>query len=283
MIDRAVRLDQLLHDAILLADGPRDDAVARHLRSARLSLHEMQRSQDLVVVDVLSGRVFSNGLPVPLARTELALMFALALHGPAGAPREVLAEDLYPGHPLEGALPALKVIVHRVRRRIGCHSVIRHAHRRLALGERVQLELPEIEKDVHAALVSPALDDLQRERFSRLRHRMLDGRPTFLLEWPWFDDCETRVRDLSEQISVVLARDALRREAYQEAVDYASDLTRSDPLNESAAEIAIRALLLAGDRIAAILEYRRYASVLRREVDSRPPQSLRELVDGPAP
>ncbi len=283
MFERAERLDQLLHDAILLAEEPRDNAVARHLRSARLSLHEMRRGQDVVLVDVLSGRVFSNGMPVPLARAELALVFALALHGPAGSPRELLAEDLYPDSSLEAALRALKVTVHRVRRRIGCHAVIRYFDRRLLLGERVHLELPQLEKDVHAALVSEALDDLQRERFSRLRQRMLDGRPAFLLEWPWFDECEARLRDLSEQISLVLARDALRREAYQDAVDYASDLTRSDPLNESAAEIAIRAFLLAGDRTAAILEYHRFASVLRREIDSRPPQSLRALVDDRAP
>jgi len=275
------RLDQLLHDAILLADVPRNNAVAQHLRSARLSLHEMRRSDDLILVDVISGRVFSNGMPVALGRTELALMVALALRGPRGTPREVLAEDLYPGRSPEHALSALRVTEHRVRRRIGSHAAIRHFDRRVMLGERSHFELPQIERDVHASLVSDALDDLQRERFSRLRQRMLNGRPSFMLEWPWFDECEERLRALGEQISVVLARDALRREAYQDAVDYASDLMRSDPLNEGAAEIAIRAFLLAGDRTAAILEYHRYASVLRREIDSHPPQSLRALVDAP--
>jgi DNA-binding SARP family transcriptional activator len=283
VFDRTDLLDQLLHDALLLAERPRDNAVARHLRSARLSLHEMRGRGGRVVIDVLSGRVFSNGLPVPFSRAELALVFALALHGPAGAPRDVLAEDLYPGNGVEAGLRALKVTVHRIRQRIASDAFIRYAERRWFLGENVRLELPQIEKDVHAALVADALDDLQRERFSRLRQRMLDGRPAFLLEWPWFDECETRIQDLCEQMSLVLARDALRRNAYQDAVDYASDLMRADPLNESGAEIAIRAFLLAGDRTAAILEYRRYASVLRREVDSRPSQSLRELVDAAAP
>ena len=281
MIERAEQLEQLLHDAILLADAPRDNAVARHLRSARLSLHELQRGE-LVLIDVLSGRVFSNGMPVALAPSELALVFALAMHGRAGAPREMLAEDLYPGSSLENALSSMKVTVHRLRRRVGRHDVIRYVDRRLVLGERVSVELQQIEKDVHAALLRDTLDDPQRDRFARLRQRMLDGRPAFLLAWPWFDECESRVRGLAEQLSLVLARDALRRENYQDAVDYASDLMRTDPLDESAAEIAIRAFLLAGDRTAAILEFRRYASFLRREGDSRPSPSLRALVDDAA-
>jgi DNA-binding SARP family transcriptional activator len=281
VIERVERLEQLLHDAILLADVPRDNAVARHLRSARLSLHELKRG-DIVLIDVLSGRVFSNGMPVALAPSELALVFALAVHGRAGAHREVLAEDLYPGNSLENALSSMKVTVHRVRKRVGCQEVIRYVDRRVVLGERVSIELQQIVKEVHAALVGDALDDAQRDRFARLRQRMLDGRPAFLLAWPWFDECEARVRDLTDQISLVLARDALRRENYQDAVDYASDLMRADPLDESAAEIAIRAFLLAGDRTAAVLEYRRYASVLRREIDSRPSPSLRALVDEPS-
>jgi DNA-binding SARP family transcriptional activator len=279
VIERVERLDQLLHDAILLAEAPHDNPVARHLRSARLSLHEMRRTEDAVSIDVLAGRVLANGVPIALTRAELALVFALAVHGRAGASRDVLAEDLYPGSAPESALRAMKVTVHRVRRRVGFQDVIRYADHRLLLGDRVGVELPRIERDVHGALVANALDGLQRDRFERLRQRMLDGRPAFLLEWPWFDECEARVRDLTQQISLVLARDALRREHYQHAVDYATDLMHADPLDESAAEIAIRAFLLAGDRTAAILEYRRYASVLRREVDSRPSQSLRALVD----
>jgi DNA-binding SARP family transcriptional activator len=283
VIERVERLNQLLHDAILLAEAPRDNPVARHLRSARLSLHEMRDGEDVVSVDVLSGRVFAKGVPIVLARSELALMFALAVHGRAGAPRELLAEDLYPDSPRESALGAMKVAVHRVRRRIGFHDVIRYVDRRLVLGERVDVELPRIEKEVHAALVADTLEGSQRDRFARLRQRMLDGRPAFLLEWPWFDECEARVRDLAQQISLALARDALRREEYQLAIDYASDLMHADPLDESASEIAIRAFILAGDRTAAILEYHRYASVLRRDSDSRPSQSLRALVDVPSP
>lgn len=282
MIERVERLEQLLHDAILLAENIAENPVARHLRCARLSLGEMRGTHDGVTVDILSGRVLAAGVPVALSRSELALVLALAVHGRSGASRELLADDLYPGSPLEAAFRSMKVTVHRVRRRIGSHDVLRCLDGGLMLGERVTVELPHIERDVHAALTTDGIDSEQRDRFEHLRQRMLDGRPAFLLDWPWFDECEARVRELGEKISLVLARDALKREQYQRAVDYATDLLHTDPLNESAAEIAIRAFLLAGDRTAAVLEYHRYATVLRREIDSRPSSSLRALVDEPS-
>ena len=76
-----------------------------------------------------------------------------------------------------------------------------------------------------------------------------------------------------------MARDALQQERYERAIDLAMELVREDPLDEVAAEVAIRAFLLAGNRTAAVLEYRRYASALRREIDSPPSDDLRALVD----
>ena len=102
-----------------------------------------------------------------------------------------------------------------------------------------------------------------------------------MLEWPWFDDVERRLRDLGHDLTLVLARDALRQERYERAIDLALELVREDPLDEVAAEVAIRAFLLAGNRTAAVLEYRRYASTLRREADIRPSDDLRALVGDP--
>jgi DNA-binding SARP family transcriptional activator len=99
-----------------------------------------------------------------------------------------------------------------------------------------------------------------------------------MLEWPWFDDTEERLRKHGRELSTSLARDALHSENYQRALDLAAELVSDDPLDETAAELAIRACLLAGNRAAAILEYRRYASALRVELDSNPSSDLRALV-----
>ncbi len=100
-----------------------------------------------------------------------------------------------------------------------------------------------------------------------------------MLEWPWFDETEQHLRQLGHDVTVLLARDALRRDHYERTIELASEIAREDPMDEAAAEIAIKAFLLAGNRTAAVLEYRRYASVLRREIDCRPSDDLRALVN----
>ncbi|MEA2663930.1 MAG: Bacterial transcriptional activator domain [Candidatus Eremiobacteraeota bacterium] len=280
MIGQTERLAQLLHDAILIAETAREEAVLRHLRGARLSLHESTQADVPVRVDLLSGRVFACGLPVALSRTELAVVIALALNE-RGLPRELLAEDLHPGFDSTAAAKALKVTVHRARRRIGSADAIYYAGGRYALGKSVDVELPRLETELRHLRFEDTVTTEQRERLERLRQRVLDGRPSFVLEWPWFDETEQRLRELGRELALVLARDALRQERYERAIDLALELVREDPLDEVSAEFAIRAFLLAGNRTAAVLEYRRYASVLRREIDGRPGDGLRALVEEP--
>lgn len=277
MIERTERLAQLLHDAILIAESSRERTVLGYLRGARLSLQEGADAAS-VRVDLLSGRVFAGGVPVALSRAELAVMLALSVNE-RGASREILVEDLYPGTARDAAANTLKVNVHRVRRRVGSPDVIRYVGGRYALGERVDVELPRLEAEVRRAQLEGSLAPERADRFERLRQRVLDGRPEFVLEWPWFDEIERRLRELGREITLLLAREALRRDSYERAIDLATELVRDDRLDEAAAEIAIRGFLLAGNRTAAVLEYRRYASAMRNE-HGRPDEGLRELVEG---
>lgn len=277
MIQRTERLTQLLQDAMLIAEQSRDRALLRHLRGARLSLHDSTQPDIPIRVDLLSGRVFSHGLPVPLSRAELAVVIAVSLNE-RGVSREMLAEDLYPGTDVLAAGNVLKVNVHRVRRRIGSADVIRYSSGRYVLGEIVDVELPRLEVELRRFAIDETLSIERCDRLENLRQRVLDGRPTFVLEWAWFDGVEQRLRELGREITLVLARDALRKERYERAIELATELVHDDPLDEVAAEFAIRAFLFAGNRTAAVLEYRRYASALRREIDSRPSEGLRSLV-----
>lgn len=280
MIERTERLAQLLHDAILIAERSRERVVLSHLRGARLSLHDSVQTNVPIRVDLLSGRVFARGVPVPLSRAELAVVIALAINE-RGVPRETLAEDLYPDTELFSAANTLKVNVHRVRRRIDSPDVIQYVAGRYGLGECVDVELPRVEAELRHLRIQELLTAEQRDRLERLRQRVLDGRPAFVLEWPWFDGVERRLNDIGHDLTLVLARDALRQERYERAIDLALELVHEDPLDEVAAEVAIRAFLLAGNRTAAVLEYRRYASTLRREADIRPSDDLRALVGDP--
>ena len=277
MVERTERLAQLLQDAILIAETSQHDGVLRHLRGARLSLVDVVRTSVPISIDLLSGRVFARGLPVPLSRSELALVTMLAVHT-RGLHRELIAENLHPDAEPISAVNAVKVSVHRTRRRLGAIDVIRYHEGRYTLGERVDVELPRLEGELRGLRVEASLTSEQRDRFEQVRQRVLDGRPAFMLEWPWFDDTEQRLRNLGRELCTSLARDAVHAENYQRALDLAAELVRDDPLDETAAELAIRACLLAGNRAAAILEYRRYASALRVELDSNPSSDLRALV-----
>ncbi|HEV2606552.1 MAG TPA: BTAD domain-containing putative transcriptional regulator [Xanthomonadaceae bacterium] len=268
---------QLLHEAILVAERTRDRTVLRHLRGARLSLHESFDTDVPIRVDIISGRVFARGLPIAFSRAELAVVIALALNE-RGVPSELLAEDLYPNADITAAANTLKVNVHRVRRRAGSHNVIRHADGRYRLGETIDVDLPRAESELRCLRLGRCLTSEARDRMERLRRRVLEGRPAFILQWSWFDETEQRLRELGRELTLLLARDALDEEHYQRALELVAELGREDPLDEVAAEIAIRAFLLAGDHAAAVLHYRRYASVLQREINSRPSEDLRALV-----
>jgi len=277
VIERTDHLAQLLHEAILVAERTRDRTVLRHLRGARLSLHESFDTDVPIRVDIISGRVFARGLPIAFSRAELAVVIALALNE-RGVPSELLAEDLYPNADMTAAANALKVNVHRVRRRAGSRNVIRHAGGRYCLGETIDVDLPRVESELRCVRLGRSLTSEARDRMERLRQRVLEGRPAFILQWSWFDETEQRLQELGRELTLLLARDALHEEHYQRALELVAELGRNDPLDEVAAEIAIRAFLLAGDHAAAVLHYRRYASVLRREINSCPSEDLRALV-----
>ena len=104
------------------------------------------------------------------------------------------------------------------------------------------------------------------------------GRPPCVARWDWFEPIEEHMRRLARDVNVILARDALLAGNVDRALTLAHRLSVNDPLDEEAQEIAIRALLQAGDRAAAIFEYRRYRELLQRELDEEPSTTLRRLV-----
>ena len=278
MVERTARLAELLKDAILMAEERPEPDLLTHLREAQSRLRVADEASAPVLVQLVSGRVFLQGLPIALRPRELALVIALALHE-RGVHRDILKEDLYPELDGHSAVNALKVLVHRVRRRIGCMDVIRFDAGTYRFGDTVAVDLPFIENRLRRFSVANGIEADERDEIVRLRNRLLDGRPAFVLEWEWFDDVERRLRDMARDVGVILGYDALRREQYQRAIDLATELAREDPLDEVATEIAIKGLMLAGNRTAALLEYRRFMSVLRREGAPEPSREIRDLFD----
>ncbi len=272
----------LLQDALVIAEEASDPWLLQHLSDARRSMRRWSEQNRTIQVDLLAGRVTVHGQRVPLSKAEFALVAALSL-SERGVAREVLAEDLYPNVDPARAANATKVYVHRVRRRVGSREVIRCDDGRYVLGNAVDVEVFRLEAEVRRLQREGGAHSAEvRERLERLQRRLSDGRPQFMLEWVWFEETERRLCELTRNVTLLLANDALRSGDHERAIALAYDLAHDDPLDEAAPELAIRACLSTGNRAAAMLEYRRYDGIVKREIGAAPSQHLRALVDNVA-
>jgi DNA-binding SARP family transcriptional activator len=276
MLERREGLAQLLHDAIAAAEAtPMHGDVLVHLRSAWTSLRPRVPGFG-VRVDALTGAAFSGDRRIALSPSETACVIALALSG-SSALRELLAERLYPDADPANAANALKVVVHRVRRRMDRADVIRYVCGRYSLAPWVHVDLP-LEMPACRYEARQPLPHAERVRLESLRERLAAGRPEFALCWEWFDDTERRLRDLEREVSIALARDALWSGRYTTAIELAHELLRDDPLEESAADVILRSFVEGGDRMQAAAFYRRYDALVMRETGSPPSDELRRIV-----
>jgi DNA-binding SARP family transcriptional activator len=160
---------------------------------------------------------------------------------------------------------------------MGRADVIRYVYGRYTLAPWVRVDLP-LEMPACRYDARQPLPDAERVRLESLRQRLAAGRPDFALSWAWFDDTERRLRDLEREVSIALARDALRSGRYTTAIELAHELLRDDPLDESAADVILRSFVEDGDRMQATTFYRRYDALVMRETGSPPSDELRRIV-----
>jgi DNA-binding SARP family transcriptional activator len=230
----------------------------------------------LVRIDFLNGRLSVDNKEVRTTPLEARFVFFLALDA-GGASREELCDEFFADS--ADARNALKVLVYRLREKLGRHSAIRYSDGRYALDHDPMQELREIERDVLGADDSVELDGDSRARFESYRDRLRESRPGALLDQPWFERVEWRLRQLQYAVSVRLGRDALARGDGGSALDIVAPLIELGALDEEATEIHMRAQLLLGNPAAALAHYDRYAAELQRELDTLPSESLRIFAD----
>jgi DNA-binding SARP family transcriptional activator len=253
-IERAERLSELLQEALAIAKHARPPGLLRLFIEARKLVRYSMVRHSPFRVDVLTGRFYAHGLPVEMTWYEFGLVAALSL-AKDGVPRTALAKQLFPDYDETTAAHMIKLQVQRVRRRAGAADIVYFDGPRLRLSPAVDVELPRI-----AAVISglrPETDQLpeaERWRLERIRLRLSEGRPEFMLAWEWFSDTERHLRDLTRTLTVFLAREALRFDHFERAIALADALIREDPLDEYSAEIVIRAFTLASSRVAAIFD-----------------------------
>lgn len=231
---------------------------------------------DHVYVDAFDGVVVKNGVSVALSPRERTILLALAVH-PGGLSRERLADLVYADSPIRDGSEAVKVHVHRLRRRVGPTAITRRGYL-YALADGACADLL---ADLRERLASKDLQCLSLDQLEKLRllARKLRSPGACGFEYlEWYANFVTRHHRAGRQLALEIAKELTRRERFLDAIEVATELTFEDPCDEEAWETIIRAQLTIGQRTAALYAYRFLASALERELGVQPSVAITALI-----
>lgn len=231
----------------------------------------------LLEVSLTSGTVRCQGRAVSLSERELAVLVALALRQEV-VPRSRLADLLWPDVDEYAARNALSVTLHRLRQHLGSEDAVVRSGEGYRLHDDVRVDLWEIDRAVTAVRTRSKLTDTDRATLRATYERLRGKRLEKMLNWEWFEPVERHFSEMRLEVAQRLAADALERGETQRALDLAHDMIAYDPCDEPAREIAIRALLLAGETSAAMRHYRQYRETLLAELQCEPSDHIKALV-----
>lgn len=197
------------------------------------------------------------------------LLAFLAVH--SWPSRHVIASMLWPDHPEDAALAALRTTVWRLQHHtpqvldVGVHT--------LALSRHVRVDLHECLAWSHRVLRQA---DLVPD------HELEPPSPTADLLPGWFDDWLEPERQRLHQLHLhaleTAAEEQLRRGAPGPALATAFTALCADPLRESAHRLVVRIHLAEGNVDAALRQYSACRDALSRELGVQPSAALVDLV-----
>jgi DNA-binding SARP family transcriptional activator len=219
----------------------------------------------LLGVPTISGSRAAGGT---LGAKSLALLTFLLLE-PGPHSRERLATLLWGEHPDEAARASLRQALMQLRG---------------VAGDALQVTRAAVE--LAGPLKCDAVDFLRaadQDPAVACRYevpRFLDG---FVIRHaPAFDEwaADTGQRLLGKWVAAhaALARNAMARWDWREAVTHAAAWHEADPISEDAVRLLIEGLFLAGDRAAALARYASYRSRLAAETGAEPGRALLQLM-----
>ena len=207
-----------------------------------------------------------DGGPAPpelLWRKHLGLMVYLA-RSPRGRTREHLLGLLWPDKPEAAARHSLNEAVRVLRRYLGDSGVDTSAGQVRLSPDAVRLDLDR-------------LDELVRGRDWSAAARLIAGEflegfaiPDASAFEDWLAGERSIIRRRSLEVLLHHAEDLLRSGNAGAASDVAMRARSLEPRSEAALRLAMRCLVLAGDRVAALECYEEFRSRLKEEMDSSP-------------
>src|SRR5471032_84885 len=144
--------------------------VLEHSQAATIPVVGLDISAEVIGIDLLCGRVRRNDVTVLMSPAEMAVVIALAISDVPPS-RDELADKLYPDADREAGLNALKVNVHRARRRLRFLDAIYSDAGRYVLGWCVDVDLARVEADVRFARRA-GLTTESRDMLAHARRRL---------------------------------------------------------------------------------------------------------------
>jgi DNA-binding SARP family transcriptional activator len=265
-----------LHAAVEAIAQRRADYGMLNGFMSRLQRERIERVP-LLEIGLTDGSVRCAGRAVMLSERELALLVALALRRET-VPRARLADLLWPELDDYSARNALSVCLHRLRQHLGNDQAIVRTKDGYTLHDDVRVDLWEIDRAVSILRSRPALADAERKLLESLYEKLRLRRPDRMMQWEWFEPTERRINELRLEVAQRLGSDALSHGNTRRALQLAEEMIGYDACDEAARHIAITAHLAAGDRGAAMRQYRQYRDTLLAELQCEPSDAIKRLV-----
>ena len=230
-----------------------------------------------IVVEATTGTVRRDGVPLRLSGRERECAVAVAVQSRPVCPKD-LAALLYPDRDAYAAARAVKVYVHRLRRRVGCAFIDFGAGGyTLALG--VEVDVKRADGALAAAARGVPLEGAERDELLRIARRLRADPPASFSDGQWYESLVAQGRRLGHDLAIALARAMAECGDVHEAICIAKELTYEEPCDEEAWELLIRAYVRTGERGAALSGLRYYEAVLAKELDASPPRYMWELIE----
>lgn len=270
---------QEFHEAVAaFVDGKMDEIGVLKGLAARLRASPNVRF-DAVRIDVIAGQVTKRGIPVAIRSREVEVLAALALAG-GTLESDVLVDRVWPDAAPANAMAALRASVHRLRRALGDERIVVSVGGSCRLHRRVIADVLETESLVAGLRLLGTLTEDERTWLRTCLRVLAENEQAAYTRWPWFAAYEPRITELRHHVAMLLADDALQRSEPDQALLYAETLLRSDPLDEPANELLIRAHFAAGRPAEGLRRFRFYRDLLQREFGVNPPEQLLRLTTG---
>jgi DNA-binding SARP family transcriptional activator len=222
-------------------------------------------------LELLDGcAIWLRGRPVALPLNSQRLLALLALHEHP-LQRTYVAGTLWADYPEQRSVANLRTALARLPLMAG--RLVEVVGRQLRLSPWVSVDVRET-----SALARQVIDrDEDVLGIKGLHRRLIDD---LLPDWyeDWVLAEQERYRELRLHALEALCEWLTNLEEFGPAIEAGLAAVAGEPLRESARRALIRAYLAEGNQAAAVLQYRRFHSLLDRELGLAPSRSLTNLV-----